>query len=417
MALNTPNRLFPRHGQQWDTVRSRLSELRDLDVSPDLGRLNIYCHKGTEDLAAIREEAGRIFAHSNAFIAKYLDGSGRMEAEVLQMAVEILNGGPYARAFITTGGTESIFCAIHAAREWSRVERPVEGRPEVVMPYSGHAAFDKACHYLDLRIVRVPVGADYRADVAAMEAAITPNTIAIVGSAPCWPYGTIDPIPEIAALAVKHNLWMHIDACVGGYLNPWLERLGHLEPGFDFRVPGVRSMSADLHKHGYAAKPCSTVVFASRQLEKFHFVPVDNWPEGEYKTSGFVGSRPTSSVATAWAVMNVLGEDGYVELTRRCLEVKAELVAGIEKIADFRCIQTDGTMIFFRSETLDMATVIGGMVDRGYFPFGVFNPIMLQLIAEPVPQELIDSYLGDLAAVAEGVQDGSITSTALARYS
>ncbi|MFC4127179.1 pyridoxal phosphate-dependent decarboxylase family protein [Nocardia rhizosphaerae] len=413
----TDARVLPADGQEWPLVRERLQALRDLDVSPELGRLNIYCHQGTEQLATVRDEAARVFAHSNAFLSKYLDGSRQVESEVRRMVVEILRGGPDAQTFLTTGGTESIFCAIHAAREWSRVERPTPGVPEVILPYSGHAAFDKACHYLGMKIVRVPVRPDYRADVAAMAAAITPNTVAIVGSAPCWPYGTIDPIPDLAKLALEHNLWMHIDACVGGFVNPWLERLGYELPGFDFRVPGVRSMSADLHKHGYAAKPCSTVTFSSRELERYHFVPVDNWPDGEYKTTGFVGSRPMSSVATAWAVLQVLGEQGYLDLTRRCMETKAALVRGIESIADFRCLDNDSTMVYFRSESLDMLTVIGGMADRGYFPFGVFNPVMLQLVAEPVEPAVIDSYLRDLRQVADGVADGTITSTSIARYS
>lgn len=409
-------RIFPENGGDWKEIRKRLLEFKQLDVSDELGRLNIYCHKGSEELETIRGEAYSIFAHSNAFLTGYMDGMGTMEAEVLRMALEILNGQEKGCAFITTGGTESIFCAMHTAREWSKVERQVPGKPEIIIPYSGHAAFDKACHFLEMDIRRIPVREDFRADIKAMEEAISENTIALVGSAPNWPYGTIDSIPELAALASRHDLWMHVDACVGGYINPWLERLGYDIPRFDFRVPGVCSISADLHKHGYASKPCSTVLYRSKEFQDYHFVSVDNWPEGEYKTPGFVGSRPAGSVATAWAVMKYLGEEGYIEMTRQCMEVKKKLVAGIEKIEDFRCIENDSTMIFFRSDTLDMLTVIGGMVEKGYFPFGVFNPLMLQLIAEPVPDEMIQAYLSALEEIATGVKNGTVTSTAIARY-
>ncbi len=417
IEFNAGERIFPENGDAWESIKQRLVEFRRLDADDELGRLNVYCHKGSDKLEKIRQEAYAIFAHSNAFLAKYMDGMGTMEAEVLRMALEILNGADQGCAFITTGGTESIFCAMHTAREWAKVERGVSGRPEIILPYSGHAAFDKACHFLEMDIKRIPVKEDFRADVEAMEKAINPNTIAIAGSAPNWPYGTIDPIPELAAVARKHNLWMHVDACVGGYINPWLERLGYEIPTFDFRVPGVCSMSADLHKHGYASKPCSTVLYSTRDYEVFHYVSVDNWPEGKYKTSGFVGSRPAGSVATAWAIMKFLGESGYVEMTRQCMEVKEKLTAGIEKIEDFKCLDNDSTMLYFRSETLDMLTVIGGMVDKGYFPFGVFNPIMLQLIAEPVPDEMIQAYLDALKDVGAGVRNGTVTSTAISRYS
>lgn len=416
-TVDTTSTHFPKAGTSWDTVKQQLQAFRDADTKDDLGRLNVYCHQGSDILQTIRDEAYITFSHSNAFLGGHMDGMGTMEAEVLRMVLEILNGDKEGTAFITTGGTESIFCAVHTAREWASVERPVAGQPELILPYSGHAAFDKACHFLGMKIVRVPVGEDFRADVAAMEAAVTPNTIAIVGSAPCWPYGVIDPIEALAEVAQRHNLWMHVDACVGGYINPWLERLGYAIPKFDFRVPGVRSMSADLHKHGFAAKPCSTVLYASKEYETYHYVPVNNWPVGEYKTAGFVGSRPAGSIATAWAVMKYLGEDGYLETTRKSMEVRKRLVEGIEQIEDFKCLQNDSTMIYFRSDSLDMLTVIGGMAERGYFPFGVFNPPMLQLIPEPVSDDIINTYLASLREVAAGVKNGSITSTAITRYS
>ncbi len=415
-AFNANSKIFPQKGKPWDQVKQGLITFKGMDTSDEHGRLNIYCHKGTEELEKIRQESYSIFAHSNAFLAGYLDGMGQMEAEVLQMAVEILNGGNDACAHITSGGTESIFCAMHTAREWAKGEHQRAKRPEIIMPYSAHAAFDKACHFLEMDVKRIPVKGDFRADINAMASAISPCTIGIVGSAPCWPYGTIDSISELGELAQKHNLWMHVDACVGGYINPWLEKLGYNIPTFDFRVPGVKSISADLHKHGYAAKPCSTVLYCSEEYEVYHYVSVDNWPEGEYKTTGFVGSRPAGSVASAWAVMNFLGEEGYMNLTRICMEVKQKLSKGIEKIEDFKCIDNDSTMIFFRSETLDMLTIIGGMVEKGYFPFGVFNPLLLQLIPEPVSDEAIDTYLYDLREIARGVRNGTVTSTAVARY-
>jgi glutamate/tyrosine decarboxylase-like PLP-dependent enzyme len=286
------------------------------------------------------------------------------------------------------------------------------------MPRTGHAAFDKAAHYLGMKIVRVPVGEDLRADVGALEAAVSPNTIVLVGSSPCWGLGLLDPIPEIAELARRHQLWMHSDCCVGGFLLPWLERLGFDLPPYDFRVPGVCSISADIHKHGYGAKPCSTVLYRSEELQRFHWVgvAVSDWQSGLYKTHGLVGSRPGGAVSAAWAVMNFLGQDGYLDLTRRALEVKDRLVAGIEQVEDFRCLPNECLLVPFRSETLDMTKVFGGLVEKGYFPWGTFDPMFVHPSAEPVEDLIVDSFLADLRDIGRGVKDGTLTAAALAKY-
>jgi glutamate/tyrosine decarboxylase-like PLP-dependent enzyme len=382
-------------------------------------RLMTRIHKGDERVHEVCRSAFNLYFHHNAMIGEYEPGQRRMQQEVLSMAVRLLGGGSEGRANITSGGSESIFCAMHAAREWARERKPeVQGPYEVVMPRTGHAAFDKATHYLGMEIVRVPVGEDLRADVAAMEASLTPNTIAVVGSAPCWGLGLLDPIPEIAALARRHELWMHSDCCVGGYLLPFMEELGHDLVPYDFRVPGVSSISADLHKHGYAAKPCSTVLYRSEDLQRYHWVGVaiDNWQSGMYRTQGFVGSRPGAAVASAWAVMNFLGRDGYLDITRRALEVKARLVAGIEAIEDFHCLPNECLLVPFRSETLEMAKVFGGLVERGYFPFGTFDPMYVHLSAEPVEDRVLERFLTDLRAIGKGVSEGTITAEALAKY-
>lgn len=409
-------RVFPEKGKPWKEVKEQLATLRNMDTDEVRGRLTVDMHMGDEDVHQVCIEAYNMFFHRNATLAEYEDGSKIMQHELLQMAVEILNGGEEGRANVTSGGTESIFCAMHAARQWGREHRPEVKEPEIIIPYSGHAAFDKSCHYLDMKLKRIPVKDDYRADIKAMEAAITPNTIVIVGSAPNWPFGTIDPIEEISAVAQKHGLWMHSDCCVGGYINPWLERLGYPIPLYDFRVPGVFSISADLHKHGYAAKPCSTVLYRSEELQKYHWVPVEDWPVGHYQTQGLVGSRPTAAVAAAWAVMKYLGEDGYVELARRSMEMKKRLVEGIESIEDFKCVDNETLLILFSSKTLDMFSVLGGLVEKGYFPFGTFNPPQVQLDAEPISDELLNAYLADLRDIAKGVKDGTITAQSLAKY-
>lgn len=410
-------RTFSEKACSVESVERDLLDMQANNTSPERGCFTTYMHRGSDELSKLRLNAYKLFAHNNAVLAGYEPGLKKMQEEVQQMAVDILNGGADGLANITSGGTESIFCAMHAAREWARFERPTRSTPEVVIPYSAHPAFDKSCHYLGMKVVRVPIGQDLRADVSAMAAAINENTIALAGSSPCWPYGLIDPIEDLAAIARKHNLWMHSDGCVGGFINPWLEELGMALPCWDFRVPGVRSMSADLHKHGYASKPCSIVAYRSEREQRYHWTPVYSWPAGKYSTSGFMGSRSGGSLATAWAVMKNLGKEGYVALARRSLEVKRRLVQGIEAIEDFKCLKNHSTMIFYGSETLDMFAVLSGFSERGYFPLGVLNPVLVQITAEPVEDDrLIDKYLADLAEIAAGVKNGSITAAAIARY-
>ncbi|MCP4005709.1 MAG: aspartate aminotransferase family protein [bacterium] len=411
---------LPEKGRSWQEVEADLLGFQAMDLDEDVHlRLLTGIHKGDERVHEVCRKAYFMYFHTNAVLAEYHPGQGRIQREVLEMAVRLLGGGAEGRANITSGGTESIMCAMHTAREWARATRPDISEPyQIVMPRTAHATFDKAAHYLGMELVRVPVGADLRADVDALEAAITPRTLVLVGSAPCWGFGLLDPIHEIAALAERHDLWMHTDCCVGGFLLPFMERLGIELTPYDFRVPGVKSISADLHKHGYAAKPCSTVLYRNEELQQHHWtgVAISDWQSGMYRTQGVIGSRPMAAVAAAWAVMNFLGEDGYVDLARRSLEVKDRLVAGIEAVEDFRCLPNESLLLPFRSETLDMLKVFGGLVEKGYFPWGTFDPIYVHPSAEPVDDVVVETFLADLGDIGKGVKDGTLTAEALGTY-
>jgi sphinganine-1-phosphate aldolase len=241
-----------------------------------------------------------------------------------------LNGGDQAAGFMTTGGTESILMAVKAARERGRKERGIS-QPNVVLPASAHAAFEKGCYYFGLESRRVPVAADWRADVAPMDAMIDDNTVLIVGSAPQYPQGVIDPIPEIAALAAGRDINCHVDACMGGVTLTYLERLGEPIPPWNFAVPGVTSISVDLHKFGYTAKGASVIIHRNKTLRSHQTFVTDNWLGGLYGSSGVLGTKGGGSMAAAWAVINYLGNDGYMRLTaaarRACQQLAAEVTA------------------------------------------------------------------------------------------
>ncbi|HZS93143.1 MAG TPA: aminotransferase class V-fold PLP-dependent enzyme [Chloroflexota bacterium] len=399
--------LLATQGKTWAEIERALDEAARDDCDEVHGRLTLYSLKGSREVQEVAQKAyAKFFAH-NALLARGMPSVRRFEAEVLQTCLGLLGGGPDAKGTITSGGTESIYCALHAIREWARANKPEATAPEVVAPYSAHAAFTKGCHYLGMTLTRVPLGPDYRADPAAMEAAIGPQTVALVGSAPGWPHGLYDPIAELAELAGSRGLWMHSDACVGGYLAPFVRKLGYPIPEFDLRVPGVCSLSADLHKYGYAPKPCSTILYRSADLHGYQPIYVD-WPTGRYVSDGFIGSRPAGAIAAAWAVLQFLGEEGYLDLARQTMRVKERLAAGIDAIPGLRAWRNELSLLVYGSDTLDVKAIASGMTERGWFVMGTKEPELMHLTCDPVGDEVIDLYLSDLRQVAEEVRRGAL---------
>ena len=241
---------------------------------------------------------------------------------------------------MTTGGTESILMAMLTAREWGRANKPKIKQPEVVLPSTAHPAFDKAAHYFGLKLVRVPVGGDLRADVDAMRRAVTVDTVLVVGSAPSYPHGVVDPIAEIAKLAQERKILCHVDACVGGMMLPFVRKLGYPVPDWDFRVPGVTSISVDLHKYGYAAKGASVILYRDKALRRHQLFASTDWPGGIYASPTMTGTRPGGAIAAAWAVLNFLGEDGYLRIADTVMRTTVRLRDGINALDGLRIVST-----------------------------------------------------------------------------
>ncbi|MCP5094169.1 MAG: aspartate aminotransferase family protein, partial [Chloroflexi bacterium] len=210
--------------------------------------------------------------------------------------------------------------------------------PEMIAPVTAHAAFDKAAQYFNIKMVHVPVDANYRADVTAVKKAINRNTIVIIGSAPSFPHGVIDPIAELAALAQQRGIGFHTDACLGGFVLPWVEKLGHDVPPFDFRVPGVTSISADTHKYGYAAKGTSVILYRNPELRQFQYYTITDWPGGMYFSPTFAGSRPGALSAACWAAMVSIGEAGYMQAAKAILETAVSIKQGIADIPELHIL-------------------------------------------------------------------------------
>lgn len=388
------------------------------DLRWDQGRTFSLVYGAGEEHTALLREAYSLFVATNGL------GAGRMfkslatlESDVVGMSAELL-GGPACVGNITSGGSESIIMGIRAARERARAERPHVTRPELVLPESAHPAFQKAGEIFGIKSVRTPLTKGYVADVAAMADAITDNTIALVGSAPNYPFGTVDPIPAIAELATRRGLHLHVDGCVGGFALPFLKKLGHPVPPFDFSVPGVSTMSADLHKYGFAARGTSLVLYRDATLQARAAFQLDDWSGGPYRTPTMAGSRPGGMIAAAWAVFQHYGEAGFLELNRTMLDVSNRLRQGIDAIPGLYVLGDPVMYVWgFGSDTIDMMAVADAMAERRWF-LGrqLTSPPSLHVVLTPVHAPIVDDFLRDLRDVVDGIAKSGRTGEKKSNY-
>jgi glutamate/tyrosine decarboxylase-like PLP-dependent enzyme len=282
------------------------------------------------------------------------------------MAADLLHGNPRGGK-LTSGGTESLFLAVQVARDHARTARGI-AEPAIVVPSTAHPALAKACHYLDVAEVRVPVGPNGRADVATTAAVVDERTALVVGSAPCYPYGVVDPIPELASLAAGHGALCHVDACLGGWLLPFLERLGEPLPPWDFRVDGVTSLSADIHKYGWCFKGASLLLHRDEAMLPLQYFLFDGWPGGLYGSATTAGTRPAAPIAAAWATITHLGMDGYLRLADQVRVASTALRDGIAAIAGLHVTgnPVPGVMEVAADEGVDIGAVADVLEDRGW---------------------------------------------------
>lgn len=307
----------------------------------------------------------------------------KYEAEIVAMTGQMLGSDHTPQpaevcGAVSSGGTESIMLAMKTYRDQARAQRGVR-HPTMVVPSTAHAAFDKASRTFGIEMIKVPVGADFRADVEATRRAIGRNTVVVVGSAPAFPHGVIDPIEALSELARARGIGFHTDACLGGFVLPWARELGYPVPRFDFRLPGVTSISADTHKYGYAAKGTSVVLYRSRQLRRFQWYTATDWPGGLYMSPTFAGSRPGALSAACWAAMLSIGASGYREATRRILETAATIRAGLEDTPGIRVLGDPLWVIAFTSDDVDIYRVMDFMTHRRWNLNGLHRPACVHL--------------------------------------
>ncbi len=297
---------LPASGRPKLEILDELRKLKQSDSRWDNGRMFAFVYAPAQEAVELMHETSKLCFFDNAISPSHFPSLARLESEVVTMASGLLHGNDQVVGNITSGGTESILMAVKTARDLALRKNPAMCEMEIILPWSAHPAFHKAAHILGLKTVKLPLDDDYRADIAQLPGLINKNTIIMVGSAPSYSHGVIDPIREMGSLAGKYGLYFHVDACLGGFSLPFMEKLVYPVPPFDFRVKGVTSVSADLHKYGYCSKGASLVLYRNRAIRKAQFFAHSDWPGGLYGSPTLSGSRSGVPVAVAWAMLNYL---------------------------------------------------------------------------------------------------------------
>jgi sphinganine-1-phosphate aldolase len=396
-------------------VLDHLESLRTHDVRWREGRAFTLAYYGGREVHDLAETVYGRFMSDNALNTDAFPSLAQLQAEVVDTVLGWLTGtpagrsapsGPLSAGYLTSGGTESILMAVLAARERGVRDRGVT-RPNMVLAASAHAAFEKAAHYFGVESRRVPVGDDWRADPEAMAAQIDASTVLVVASAPQYPQGVIDPVAEIAALAGDRGANCHVDACMGGVTLTYMSRLGEPVPAWSFAVEGVTSISVDLHKFGYAGKGASVIAHRTKSLRRDQTFVTDNWLGGHYGSSGVLGTKSGAPIAAAWAVMQHLGEEGYLRLTAAARTACLELAAGIAGVPGLTLrAQPEATLLAFGSvdEALDVFAVADELWRRGWYLDRQGPPNSLHCTVNAVHAGVVRDFLGDLAGAVETVR-------------
>ena len=348
--------------------------------------------------------AYQMFASANGLNPGAFQSLKRMETEVIAMLADLLNGPADTCGVMTAGGTESCLLAGKTYRDMARKKRRVK-RPNMVLPASAHVAWFKGAEYFGVEARVLPLDADLKPDLEKLKKRIDGNTILVVASAPNYPHGIIDPVAEMAGLIARRRIPLHVDACIGGMILPFMAMNGAQLPEWDFRVPGVTSMSVDLHKYGYAAKGASAILYRDFATLKHQIFVSENWPGGVFASSGLLGTRPGGAYAAAWAAMQRLGVSGYRRLAEETMEAADALREGVEGIEELKLLGAPAGPILAigaARKGFPVLAVADRMEARGWSIDRLQRPAGLHLMVTAQHRRVVEAYLGDLRrAVAE----------------
>ena len=406
---------FPDTGQAIDQVLTRLRSYAETDTPWHAKKMFIggSYFGGDEILNASNMAAGVYQNHNALYAGRIFPGLVEIEQEIISMLLNLYNAPPSAIGSLTGGGTESLLLAVMSALNRAK-SMGKQGPFDVIIPESAHPGFDKAAHLMGLNAIRLTSSDAYRADIEQIKASIGPNAIFLAASAPSFPFGITDPVDELAIIAKKHRLWLHVDACHGGFVLPFANQLGYAIPDFDFSVDGVTSLSVDLHKLGYANKGASALLLADVKNEKYQRYTFDNWPGGRYSTMGLMGSRSAGGMASAWAMMQILGQTGYREIVSEILTARDRLINGLTDIQGIRVLgNPDAYLIAFSSDTADIMALSEGMLSKGWLTGHLTRPKAIHLFLDRENVTSISEFLEDLSDTIVEVSMGRWSATSV----
>jgi len=389
---------MPENGRDSSEIYSELDAFKERDPNYKEGKVWSLVYYLNEDHSDFLKESYHRFACENGLNPGAFKSLKKMESEVISATADILNGTEEVCGVVTSGGTESCLMAVKTYRDMARETRRVK-RPEMIIAESAHVAWFKASEYFGVKLRLVPLLDDFSPNLKKLKRMINRNTVMILASAPEYPHGTIDPIEAMGEIAQKHNIPLHVDACVGGFILPFMEMNGEELPLWDYRVPGVTSISADIHKYGYAAKGASTITYRTLDYLRYQMFVLEDWPGGVFASSALLGTRPGGAYAAAWSVLQYFGKQGYRELARDTWEAVSRMKAGVEAIPGLEVMgNPQGPLFAYKSTSTelnilavgDQMDALGWQVNRNQYPSGLHAMVTAQHL------KVVDDYLADL---------------------
>ncbi len=401
---------IPEKGLSRSEIMETLKQYRSQDPDWKEGKIFGYVFHPDEDVVETVEEAFQYYMWDNALDPSVFGSLLQLETEVVAMAASHVRGGPDVVGNFTSGGTESVLLAVKTARDWAKANKPGITEPEMILPVTAHPCFHKGAHYFGVKAVTVPIDPQtLRVDPKVVEAAITDNTVLLVGSATCYAFGTCDPIRELGQLALKHDLLLHVDGCIGGFILSLYRQMGVNVPDYDFTVPGVTSMSMDLHKYAFAAKGASVVLYKDLELRQHQIFAHSGWTGYTIINPTIQSTKSAGPMAGAWAVMNYMGQDGYLEYARRLKDATDRFIAGINQIDDLQVMgEPDICLLAVKSDTINVFELCDEMKTRGWHigpqPGADGIPKSFHLTMMPFNTDKIEALLDDLRACVDIVR-------------
>jgi sphinganine-1-phosphate aldolase len=401
---------IPQQGLSKEEILNTLQAFKGRDMDWKAGKVWCYVYNPGEDPAEVTREAYLAYLNENGLDPSVFPSMLKVETDVVRAVIHLLRGDLNVVGHLTSGGTESIMLAVKTARDKARAEHPEIAQPEMILPKTAHAAFHKAAHYLSVRPVIVDIDPQtFKVRAEDMRAAITQNTVLLVASAPSYSQGVIDPIEEIGMMAHEKGLLFHVDACVGGLHLSFLRRLGYEIPAFDFTVPGVTSISTDLHKYGYAAKGCSAIMYRSKDIRKYQIFASTDTTGYTLINPTMLSSKTGGPMAGAWAILNFLGEEGYKRIVQDVQEATKRLIDGINSIEGLQVLgEPVMSMFSFKSDTINVYQLADEMNKRGWYIQPQFStpltPRNLHISVSHGTVHSVDALLQDLRECVEVVK-------------